>query len=107
MTETRVTLLPKPDAPIACTLGAAEAGDRTAQWAELLGAVTARENTDAGLRLRLPSDPAVVARVAGLAVREADCCAFFAFAITVDHDAVWLEVAAPADGRAVVERLFA
>lgn len=107
MTETRVTLITKPDAPIACTLDAAEFGDRTSQWADALRAATAREATDAGVRLRLPSDPAVVAMVADLAVREADCCAFFAFAITVDHDAVWLEVAAPPDGRAVIDRLFA
>lgn len=107
MTETRVTLIPKPDTPIACTLDAVQAGDRTAQWAELLSDVVAREPTDTGLRLRLPSDPSIVARVADLAVREADCCAFFAFAITVEHDGVWFEVAAPPDGMAVVEQLFA
>ena len=107
MTETRVTLIPKPDAPIACTLDATEAGDRTSQWAEVLATVVARQRTDSGVRLQLPPDPATVARVAELTVREADCCAFFAFGLTVDHDAVWLEVAAPPDGRDVVDRLFA
>jgi hypothetical protein len=107
MTETRVTLVPKPDTPIACSLDAGEAVDRTAVWSEILSHVVTREPTDSGVRLQLPSDPALVAQVADLIVREADCCAFFAFAITVDHDAVWLEVAAPPDGLAVVERLFA
>jgi hypothetical protein len=107
MTETRVTLIPKPDTPIACTLDATEAGDRTSQWAEMLTHVTERAPTDSGVRLRFPSDPSVVAQIADLTVREADCCAFFAFAITVEHEGVWLEVAAPPDGLAVVERLFA
>ena len=106
MTETRVVLIPKPDTPIACTLDATEAGDRTSEWRALLADVTRRETTDNGMRLHLPSDPAVVARVAELTVREADCCAFFAFAITVEHDGVWLDVAAPSDGRAVVDALF-
>jgi hypothetical protein len=107
MTETRVTLIPKPDTPIACTLDATEAGDRTTQWARVLAHVTDRVPTETGVRLRLPSDPSVVAQVADLTVREADCCAFFAFAITVEHEGVWLEVAAPPDGLAVVEQLFA
>jgi hypothetical protein len=66
----------------------------------------ARETTDTGMRLQLPSDPAAVARVAELLVREAECCAFFSFAITVEHEGVWLDVAAPPDGIAVVESLF-
>ena len=106
MSETRVTLIPKPDTPIACTLDATEHSDRTSAWADLLVHVTAREHTDTGMRLGLPSDPSLVAQVADLLVREADCCAFFAFALTVEHEGVWLDVAAPADGIAVVEQLF-
>lgn len=106
MTETRVTLVPKPDTPIACTLDATETVDRTAAWSDVLDRVVAREATDYGVRLQLPSDPALVGRVAELTVREADCCAFFAFAISVDHDGVWLDVAAPPDGLAVVRQLF-
>jgi hypothetical protein len=101
-----VTLVPKPDVPIACTLDAGETRDRTAEWREVLTQVAARESTDNGVRLRFPSDAALVARVAELTVKEADCCAFFAFALTVEHEGVWLEVAAPADGLAVVEQLF-
>ena len=106
MPETRVTLIPKPDTPIACTLAATEHSDRTAAWADLLAHVTARATTDNGMRLRFPSDPALVAQVADLLVREADCCAFFAFALTVEHEGVWLDVAAPPDGIEVVNRLF-
>jgi hypothetical protein len=106
MTETRVTLVPKPEVPIACTLDATETVDRTAAWSDVLARVVAREATDTGVRLQLPSDPTLVARVAELTVREADCCAFFGFAITVEHEAVWLDVAAPPDGLAVVAQLF-
>jgi len=101
-----VNLVPKPDVPIACTLDAGETVDRTAQWRDVLAHVGARQSTDTGVRLRFPSDPTIVARVAELTVKEADCCAFFAFALTVEHEGVWLEVAAPADGLAVVEQLF-
>jgi hypothetical protein len=106
MSETRVTLIPKPDTPIACSLDATEHVDRTTAWAELLAGVTAREPTANGMRLQFPSDPALVGRLAEMLVREADCCAFFSFAITVEHEGVWLDVAAPPDGIAVVERLF-
>jgi hypothetical protein len=106
MSETRVTLIPKPDTPIACTLDATEHVDRTAAWADLLAGVVHREPTANGMRLQFPSDPALVGRVADMLVREADCCAFFSFAITVEHEGVWLDVAAPADGLDVVTRLF-
>jgi len=106
MPETRVTLIPKPDTPIACTLDATEHVDRTAAWAELLTHVTGRETTTTGMRLQFPSDPTLIGRVADMLVREADCCAFFSFAITVEHEGVWLDVAAPADGLDVVTRLF-
>ena len=106
MTETRVTLIPKPDTPIACTLDGRETVDRVTEWADVLSNVTAREPTDNGMRVRFPSDPSLVARVADLVVREADCCAFFGFAITVEHEGVWLDVAVPPDGMPVVERLF-
>jgi hypothetical protein len=92
--------------PIACTLDTGETHDRTAEWREVLTHATAREPTDNGIRLRFPSDAALVARVAELTVKEADCCAFFAFALTVEHEGVWLEVAAPPDGLAVVAQLF-
>ena len=107
MTETRVTLIPKPDVPIACTLDGRESVDRITEWADIVALSLARETTDNGVRLQFPSDPAVVARVADLTVREAECCAFFAFAITVEHDGVWLDVAVPPDGLGVVEQLFA
>ena len=106
MPETRVTLIPKPDTPIACTLEANEHDDRTSAWADVLTAVIGREPTDTGIRLRFPAEPSLVARVADLTVREADCCAFFAFALTIEHEGVWLDIAVPPDGMPIVEQLF-
>ena len=106
MTETRVTLIPKPDVPIACTLDGRESVDRVTEWAGIVALAIGRETTDTGVRIQFPSDPAVVARVADLTVREAECCAFFAFAITVEHERVWLDIAVPPDGMGVVAQLF-
>lgn len=92
--------------PIACTLSSAEAADRSTVWADLLARVTERQATIEGVRLRLPAEPDVVARAAELAVREAECCAFFSFTVAVDSAGAWLDVAAPHEGRAVLEALF-
>ena len=47
------------------------------------------------LTLGLPTDPAVAAKAADLAVRESDCCSFFTFALTVNGARLQLEVAVP------------
>ncbi len=96
-----------PATPAACTLSSDDAADRSTAWAELLGHAVERHRTPAGIRVRLPDDPAVVARAADLAVREVGCCAFFSFSLTVEAGGVWLEVTAPAsDGQAVLDSLF-
>ena len=92
---------------IACTLSSNEAADRTQEWRDALGLVTERRATESGIRLRLPADPVTVGRVAELVTREADCCAFFSFTLTVEHASVWLDVAAPPDGKPVLDALFA
>ena len=72
----------------------------------MLGHVARREPTDAGMRLLFPADPALVASVAELATKEAECCAFFAFTLTIDSEGAALDVAAPAEGREVLLALF-
>jgi hypothetical protein len=94
-------------APIVCTLPSDAGADRTRSWSEVLGRASERETTAGGMRLRFDADPRVVSTIADLAVREAECCAFFSFTITVDGRGVWLAVAAPPDGRPVLDALFA
>ena len=93
--------------PIACTLSTEEQPDRLTAWTDVLGRAVERESTGTGVRLRFDADPQLVSTIADLAVREAECCAFFAFTITVDGRGVWLAVDAPPDARPVLDTLFA
>ncbi|HEV2376787.1 MAG TPA: MerR family transcriptional regulator [Streptosporangiaceae bacterium] len=93
-------------APVVCTLSIPDAADRGSEWADLLTHVSERHKAQDGLRLRLPSDPVVVARAADLAVRETQCCAFFSFTLTVDVQGTWLAVTAPPDGQVILAAVF-
>ena len=93
-------------ATILCTLSDAEVDERSTDWAGLLAHVSERRSFEAGVRLRLPAEPNFVAQAAELAARETECCAFFSFRLTIDAGDVWLEVAAPPDGRGVLDALF-
>ena len=92
--------------PIACSLEAGEMPERLDGWRSVLGRVAGRTATDDG-GLRLTFDPDVdLAAVARLVAAEQGCCAFFAFALTVDQRGVALEVRAPDDAEPVVAALF-
>lgn len=90
---------------IACTLTADQMPDRIAGWQQLLDHVTGRDAIDGGLRLTL-ADSAPLDELVRLAVAEQGCCAFFSFAITVDHRGIALEVQAPADAGELVTAVF-
>ena len=94
-------------APIGCTLSSDDRAGRASAWAELLAHATDHEPTARGVRMRFDAEPRLVSAVADLAVREAECCSFFSFTLTVDAERAWFEVAAPPDGRVVVDALFA
>lgn len=101
--------------PVACTLKPSEMPDRLAQWQSVVARSTGRLRIDGGfgdepdagcgLRLDLPADTDVAA-LAQLVAAEQTCCAFFAFAITVDHRGLGLEVRAPADAIAALDGLL-
>lgn len=84
-------------APDACTLPTAEQPLRVAEFDDLFTtAVTWVDRPDATrLLLGLPSDPAVAARAADLAMRESDCCSFFTFALTINGARLQLEITVP------------
>jgi DNA-binding transcriptional MerR regulator len=94
------------DPEIACTLPADAVDDRLADWRRLLGFVVAHEPVDGGIRLALdacvPGD-----ELLRLTTAEQSCCAFFAFAITVDGRGLALEVRAPDAGADLVAAMFA
>lgn len=92
--------------PIACSLTADEAPDRVDAWRSTLESALTRETTAAGFRLGFPRDPAIASRLADLAAREVDCCAFFTFTVTFTHDALQLDVAAPPETHEMIGELF-
>ena len=94
------------DAAIACTLPAGEIDGRVKDWQAVLDHVTCRERTpDGGLRLSLDGG-APLDELGRLVAAEQGCCAFFAFAITVDSRGVALEVRAPDDAADLVAAVF-
>lgn len=94
------------DAPVACTLGGAELGERTEQWQHLAGKADSREEIPDGVRLSFPADAGLAAEVAALAAAEQDCCAFFDFTLHLTPAALQLEVRAPESGAAMLADLF-
>jgi MerR family copper efflux transcriptional regulator len=90
---------------IACTLGPASLAGRVDEWRALLAHVERREPVDDGIRLTFAA-ATPVDELVRLTAAEQSCCAFFAFAITVDRRGLALEVRAPDDALPVVHSLF-
>lgn len=100
-----LTSNPAGPAPIVCSLGAADTRARIDQWQAALAGVKERQSIANGVRLEFGPE-APLAEIARLAAAEHDCCAFFAFALTIDERGVALEVTAPHDGEAMLHALF-
>jgi hypothetical protein len=92
--------------PIACTLTAEEAPDRVAEWRDALSVAKSRERTASGYRLRFAKDPAFAGRLADLAAREVECCAFFTFTVTLDSSGLVFDVIAPPETHEMIGELF-
>jgi MerR family copper efflux transcriptional regulator len=85
------------DAPIACSLSAADRNERGAQWHALLaGAPATRADRSATVVL----SSALADRVAALAVAEQECCPFFGFTLDFRGAAVALTIEVPSDDAA-------
>ncbi|WP_405819506.1 heavy metal-responsive transcriptional regulator [Streptomyces sp. NBC_01390] len=93
-------------APVACTLGGAELGERTEQWRTLIARAERREDIPDGLRLTFPSRADLAAEVAALAAAEQGCCAFFDFTLHLTPDALQLDVHAPESAAGMLADLF-
>lgn len=92
------------EAPIACTLAAADMAGRLEAWREALEPVVDSAAIDGGVRLTF-AEGTRLARVADLAAAERDCCIFFRFAVTVDDRGAALEVTAPPEAQDLVNAL--
>lgn len=103
---TPVVLGDRTQPAIACTLPADEMPDRLQDWQAVLAHVTHRERTpDGGLWLSLDTG-VLLGELVRLAAAEQGCCAFFAFAITVDDGGIALEVRAPDDASELITAVF-
>lgn len=102
-----VALGTKPDdPPIACTLDAGSMPDRLSEWQAILDQAAGRSTEpDGALRVEFDDDIAL-GELARLVAAEQHCCAFFAFAITVDGRGIALEVRAPGGATDIVASLF-
>lgn len=95
------------DPAIACTLPADQIPARADDWGELLHNATAREPLPDATGVRVVLDPQVpVDELTRLVIAEQRCCTFFAFAITIDHRGIALEVRTPADATDLVTAVF-
>jgi hypothetical protein len=82
--------------PDACTLPAADQPLRVAEFDTLFRRVTDTERVrPTSLRLTLPDEPELAARVADLAARETGCCDFFRFTLTIRSHELQLTVETP------------
>jgi hypothetical protein len=94
------------DVAIACSLDAGSMAARYDEWAAILSAAVARHRIDGGWAIRFRSDSSFVGRLADLAVREQQCCPFFAFALIVADGWVSFEARAPEAAAGLVDELF-
>ncbi|MFF2955901.1 heavy metal-responsive transcriptional regulator [Kitasatospora sp. NPDC057965] len=94
------------DAPVACTLGGAELGERTEQWRRLAGRAERRGGIADGLCLSFPADTELAGEVAALAAAEQGCCAFLDFTLHLTPTALQLDVRAPESAAGMLADLF-
>ena len=95
------------DLPIVCTLTPATIATRKAALLPgLVGRAESREETTAGMRLRLPSD--TLSAILETVDAERQCCRFLRFDITVEPDGgpIWLELAGPPGTREFLTALL-
>lgn len=94
--------------PIACSLPAAQARDRSALIARLrTDAMLEQEPIAGGLRTRLCDEPAVERRVRELVEAERACCSFLSFDVHRDADTIVLDITGSADAQPVIAAFFA
>ena len=92
--------------PIACSLSARDGVARVQEWRAFAhDHIVDTERTSHAARLRLRDGTDAVLAATDLARREKACCPFFEFRLLLLTDAIWLEVDAPNDAKAVLDGL--
>jgi hypothetical protein len=92
--------------PIACTLGASDLRRRLNEIAALgADSLLGHEETGEGHVLRFRNDESTRRRLEKIVTAEAECCSFLEMEIDERGRALFLALAAPAEGRAVADEL--
>ncbi len=93
--------------PVACSLSQMDAGERRGRWLRLSNrALSDKESTQAGIRLRFRPLEDVENELRELAALERECCSFAAWSVSSDQAHLILEVSAEGDAADVVRALF-
>lgn len=95
---------PDPLMGAGCTLGAAEIKVRLQEWAGLRDRSTGIRAVAGGVAIGLAADEPID-RVADLAARESECCAFYAFVLHSEGERRELEISA-GEGREIAVRVL-
>jgi hypothetical protein len=95
--------------PAACTLPTTDRPLRRAEFDDFLGedVVSVNQQSPSEVRLDLRADPEIAARAAGLAAKEAICCSFFTFGLTIADGTVSMTVSTKPAHAAVLAGLAA
>jgi hypothetical protein len=99
----------KPQPPVACSLSAADAETRQAQWRGLLSrAAVSRTTIAGGMRVERRPESNIRAELARLVELERECCPFLELTIEETKEgALALSVTAPTDAEGIVKELLA
>lgn len=89
------------DTPIACNLDAADVGDRSSEWNQLLSQATIYRRTKEGVEVTFSNE--LKETVQDLAKREKDCCPFFNFDFSDTKTGFMLTATAPPDAQFVFD----
>lgn len=92
-------------APIVCTIGDHETGDRIEVVERMRLNLSGIERTDHGLLLHFPADDELEAEVRRFAVDEKRCCQFWGFAVDSGDSGLTLRWEGPPAAHELVDRL--
>jgi hypothetical protein len=95
---------PDPLIGAGCTLDATQMPIRVREWAELRDRSTSIRAIDGGVAIGLAADEPID-RVADLAARESECCAFYTFVLRIEGGKRELEISA-GEGREIAVQVL-
>lgn len=92
---------------IACSLSAAELGDRKQLWrAVTAAALQTKAAAPGGVRLSFQPDHQTAHRLLDLIAAERNCCGWASWKVTTTAQATLVEVTAPGEGAVVLQSMF-